>query len=116
MDAVYIADAQGRYLPASEGVFIAGEGGRYPNATLPPGGALLTIDSIRRPSAGLLAGHALISGRARPGVAVTIQAAPDLKTAFAKVETVTADANGNFEFDDPGVAGVTSQFYRAVYE
>ncbi len=59
-------------------------------------------------------GHFLLSGRNFPNSSLTIEASSDLITDFIYLGTTTADANGVFQYDDAGVAGVPMRFYRGV--
>jgi uncharacterized repeat protein (TIGR03803 family) len=59
-------------------------------------------------------GHFVLTGQSFPNSSIAIATSPDLATGFMPFDTTTADANGVFQYDDDGVAGVPMKFYRAV--
>jgi hypothetical protein len=60
-------------------------------------------------------GHALLICKGIPNVNHTMQASPDLIVAFSPIATVLADANGDFQYDDPGAVGLLQRFYRLAF-
>lgn len=60
-------------------------------------------------------GHFVLAGQGFPNSPVIIEAAPDLSTGFSMIGTTVADVNGSFQYDDAGLSGMPSRFYRAVY-
>lgn len=73
--------------------------------------ALIKITSIvRQPG-----GQAIVSGITAPGLTISIQDTTSLLTAFKFLHTVTADADGNFAYDDSSAVGQPQKFYCAVY-
>ena len=60
-------------------------------------------------------GHIIIAGQADPLSLISIKAAPDLMSTFMTIDSVTADANGAFQYEDANAANDTEQFYRASY-
>ena len=73
--------------------------------------ALLKITRLTKS----LSSHGIIAGEATPLGSVDIQASPDLVAPFVTIGSVTANANGAFEFEDADAAGMSKRFYRAVY-
>jgi hypothetical protein len=73
------------------------------------------ITSVSRPDSGASAGHFILTGLTLPNLTLSIQASPDLTTAFSNPKTVTADASGVFTYDDASSIGLTTRFYRATY-
>ena len=67
----------------------------------------LRIISITR----LPNGHILLQCHGKPNAPNTIQFSPDLVTPFYFLASVVADANGNFQYEDPAPPP-TKQFYR----
>lgn len=70
----------------------------------------LTITSVTRPANR----HFSLTGRAAPNAALNIQASPDLLTPFTTIASVTAAADGTFQYDDADAAALTKRFYRAA--
>jgi probable HAF family extracellular repeat protein len=70
----------------------------------------LVVPSITR----LQNGHAVVTGKAFPNRDVNIQSVAGLPGTFVTIATVTADADGTFQYEDPNSSSVTKQFYRAT--
>ena len=60
-------------------------------------------------------GHIIIVGRADPLSLISIKTAPDMMSTFMTIDSVTADADGGFEYEDANAANHLEQFYRASY-
>lgn len=62
-------------------------------------------------------GHIIISGKAVANSIVNIYAKSNLTDMFTLLDSTTADASGNFTYDDAGAASVTPprRFYRVRY-
>jgi hypothetical protein len=60
-------------------------------------------------------GHFIIMGQADPLSLISIQAAPDLMTTFGTIDSVSADANGAFQYEDANAANLTERLYRVSY-
>ena len=71
----------------------------------------LQITSVSGPSNGPF----VIMGQSPPLISIDIQSSPDLVTPFASFATVTADANGLFEYDDASAVMAPQRFYQASY-
>lgn len=98
------ADENGEiYVLADAKLGPSGSGGEIFQVTTIP-----LISSIGRSSGGNL----LISGTAAPNSSVDIQATSDLMTAFQTIKTVSANANGVFQFEDTSSSTVVTRFYR----
>jgi hypothetical protein len=68
----------------------------------------LKITSITR----LANGHVVLQCQGVPNQPNTIQSSLDLTSGFSFLDTVMADANGMFEYEDASSAGLTKKFYR----
>jgi hypothetical protein len=68
----------------------------------------LKIRSITR----LANGHVVLQCQGVPNQPNTIQSSLDLTSGFSFLDTVMADANGMFEYEDASSAGLTKKFYR----
>ena len=60
-------------------------------------------------------GHFIIVGNADPLSVISIKAASDLMTTFGTIDSVSADANGAFQYEDANPDNLTIRFYRASY-
>ena len=60
-------------------------------------------------------GHAVAKFLGIPTLTYTIEATSDLDQGFLPVSTVTAGADGTFQYDDPAAVNAGSRFYRATY-
>ena len=76
-------------------------------------GPTLRITSVSRPANQ----HFVGTGKCLPNALITLQAVADLNTPFSNGGTfqVSADGNGDFNFDDAGAQGQNARFYRALY-
>jgi hypothetical protein len=70
------------------------------------------ITSVSRPDSGVSAGHFILTGLTLPNLTLSVQASPDLTTAFNNLNIVTADASGVFTYDDASSVGLGKAFYR----
>jgi hypothetical protein len=73
------------------------------------------ITSVSRPDSGASAGHFILTGLTLPNLTLSIQASPDLTTAFSNLHTVTADAGGVFAYNDASSVGLGKAFYRVSF-
>jgi hypothetical protein len=60
-------------------------------------------------------GHIIIVGQADPLSVISIKAAPDMMSTFMTIDSVTADANGAFQYEDANPSNLTERLYRASY-
>lgn len=72
--------------------------------------APITISSI----ATLPDRHIRLQGSTLTNGLISIEASPDLPGPFTQIATVSPDANGAFQYDDPNPDGLTHRFYRAT--
>jgi hypothetical protein len=93
----------------------------YPSIPNAPGGdssdigayevSLIEIVSITR----LSNAHILLICKGVPNFAHHIEASPDLIAPFASIAAVTADSNGDFQFEDPNAGSFEQRFYRLTF-
>ena len=77
--------------------------------TIPPlSGPTMQIRSINR----LANGHVILHGFASPNSTNSVQATSTLTTSFMTIGSVTADANGAFQYEDVNAGAFASRFYR----
>ena len=60
-------------------------------------------------------GNIVLQCRGVPYEANTIQASPDLATAFMPIDSVVADATGAFQYEDHNADNFTTRFYKVVF-
>jgi hypothetical protein len=83
----------------------------------PGGGSTLTeqFTALQITSASRSNGHFSLTGLTVPNASVNIQASPDLIAPFVTIDTVTADANGAFNYLDVNSSSFQKRFYRAAF-
>lgn len=81
------------------------------------GGAILPISTDPKITAitRLLNGHILLQCLGVPNRSHTVQVSPDLVIPFTFLSSVTATADGSFQYEDFNAANFTQRFYRLAF-